>query len=139
MKKSAYVLTLLLTTLTSACIKQQAPEVKPLSRAPTHIVELSEQECLTLSDLPIPLGFHLVGYDSDTPMCYCHYQGSLAVEKIEDFLVYDAERNGWRFDNLATPQVKTYLIAKPGKVAIIMVERKKLSSHIHINLKTKTS
>ena len=139
MKNSAYVLILLVTTFTTACIKQQAPEVKPLTRAPAHIVELSEQEYLTLSDLPVPLGFHLVGYEPDTPMSYCHYQGSLALHKIEDFLYADAERNGWRFDNLATPQVKTYLIAKPGKIAMIMLERKKLTSHIHINLKTQAS
>ncbi len=129
---------LALTLSTTACLKNQTMPSAQLSQpTTTNAVALNEIEKLMLNELPIPLGFHLTAYEPSTPMTYCRYQGKLSLEKIETFLATDAERNGWSFNNLATPHVKTYLITKPSKTAIITLEQKNSSSILHVNLKTK--
>jgi hypothetical protein len=135
---SKFFLFALVTTL-AGCLKEPikgepAPQLPPLQQ-PIEAVQLEEPELIALSDLPIPLGFELVDYKEHSPLTYCCYQGSLALEKIEDFMRLDVERNGWHLENLATPQCQTYLITKPGKTATIMHERKGFKSLLHINLK----
>lgn len=129
---------LILALSTAACLKNPSVESTKLSpSARVKTVDLNEIERLTLNELPIPLGFHLTVYEPSSPMTYCRYQGRLGIEKIETFLATDAERNGWSFNNLATQQIKTYLITKPGETAIISLEQKSGLNILHVNLKTK--
>lgn len=136
---ASFILCSLAITLTG-CLKQPIPgepaPALPAPQPPVQAIQLEEPELIALSDLPIPLGFQLVEYREQTPLTYCCYQGNLALEKIEDFMRTDVERNGWQFENLATPQCQTYLITKPGKTATIMHERKGFKSLLHVNLKS---
>ncbi|MBM3887307.1 hypothetical protein FJ364_05245 [Candidatus Dependentiae bacterium] len=123
-----------------SCLKQKGETIPQIIISPPpQAIELDEAESLALSDLPVPLGFHLITYETNFPTSYYCYQGKLSPEKIEDFLQIDSERNGWEFDNLATAQIKTYLIKKLDKTAIINVERKNSVMYLHINLRNNKS
>lgn len=123
----------------SGCIKKPLISNPNLAQQDSYEssknIQLVETNFLSLSDLPIPLGFQLVKHEEQLPISYCCYEGNVALEKIENFIQQDTERNGWQLETLATPHYQTYLISKPSKLGIIVHERKGTKALLHINIK----
>ena len=140
MKKFAYFITALFITLpfigcarkisSPPSTNQQATIIPPHQKIVLH-----DADAITLSDLPVPLGFDLITYNQAGVVTYLCFHGKLSTEKIVAFLETDTERNGWAFENLASPKLAAYYLTKPGRKAVITVEQKVSRTLININLK----
>lgn len=111
------------------------PQTTPTAITPHQKIVLHGADAIALHDLPIPLGFDLIAYDKTNTVTYLCFQGKLSTNKIVTFLEADTERNGWAFENLASPKLETYYLTKPGRKAVITVEQKVSRTLININLK----
>ena len=140
MKKFAYFITALFITLPFIGCARKISSPPSTNQQPTIIpshqkIELHDADAITLSDLPIPLGFDLITYDQAGVITYLCFQGKLSTGKIAAFLETDTERNGWEFENLASPKLEAYYLTKPGRKAVITLEQKVSRTLIRINLK----